>query len=168
MKKTKSTKNIKSAPALRDGAQYINSAGVKLPNADLIIEADASGAVTSCRDAVTGTEYVGGGGSDEKLYIFTRVSRAGTTAAVTNDYNYLTAKLCFYHDDLIPGALVYVYPETDYIITSITGLKSGNNIPFTSQSGTYTFNMPDESVEITQQYPTKLNLRSFSKAFRSI
>lgn len=40
---------------------YIDSAGVKLPNADLIIEADASGAVTSCRNAVTGEEYAGGG-----------------------------------------------------------------------------------------------------------
>ena len=41
---------------------YINSAGVKLPNADIIIEADADGTVTSCHDAVTDTEYVGGGG----------------------------------------------------------------------------------------------------------
>lgn len=41
---------------------YIDSAGVKLnKNADIIIEADASGSVTSCRDAVTGTEYAGGG-----------------------------------------------------------------------------------------------------------
>jgi hypothetical protein len=63
-KKTKSTKSIKSAPVLRNAEPYKNSAGVKLPNADLIIEAEASGTVTSCRDAVTGTEYVGGGGGD--------------------------------------------------------------------------------------------------------
>ena len=59
---TKKTKNVKNAPVLRNAEPYKNSAGVKLLNADLIIEADASGAVTSCRDAVTGTEYVGGGG----------------------------------------------------------------------------------------------------------
>ena len=66
-KKTKNAKNAKNAPVLRDAVPYKNSAGVKLPNADLIIEADASGAVTSCRDAVTGTEYIGGGGSDMVL-----------------------------------------------------------------------------------------------------
>lgn len=66
-KKNKSTKSIKSAPVLRDAQPYKNSAGVKLPNADLIIEADASGAVTSCRDAVTGTEYVGAGGDGVEI-----------------------------------------------------------------------------------------------------
>ena len=40
--------------------EYINSAGVKLPNADIIIEADAAGNVTSCRNAVTGVEYTDG------------------------------------------------------------------------------------------------------------
>lgn len=39
---------------------YINSAGVKLPNADIIIEANEAGTVISCRDVVTGEEYTGG------------------------------------------------------------------------------------------------------------
>ncbi len=37
--------------------EYINSAGVKLPNADIIIEADEAGTVTSCRNAATGEEF---------------------------------------------------------------------------------------------------------------
>lgn len=35
-----------------------NSAGVKLPNAELVIEADPDGTVTSCRDVLRGIEYV--------------------------------------------------------------------------------------------------------------
>ncbi len=42
----------------------VNSAGVNFgkPNEEFIIESDGSGALTSARNAVTGDEYVGGGG----------------------------------------------------------------------------------------------------------
>ena len=44
----------------------VNSAGVNFgkPNEDFIIESDGNGAITSARNAVTGDEYVGGGGGD--------------------------------------------------------------------------------------------------------
>lgn len=43
-----------------------NSAGVNFgkPNEEFIIESDGSGALTSARNAVTGDEYIGGGGGD--------------------------------------------------------------------------------------------------------
>lgn len=44
----------------------VNSAGINFgkPNEEFIIESDGNGALTSARNAVTGTEYVGGGGGD--------------------------------------------------------------------------------------------------------
>ena len=44
----------------------VNSAGVNFgrPNEEFIIESDGNGALTSARNAVTGAEYVGGGGGD--------------------------------------------------------------------------------------------------------
>lgn len=57
---------------------YTNSAGVKLNNnADIIIEADAAGNVTSCRNAITGTEYAGGAGTAECI-----VSNTGSAAII--------------------------------------------------------------------------------------
>ena len=38
---------------------YINSANVKFPKADLIIEEDGTGTVTSCYNRTNSTEYVG-------------------------------------------------------------------------------------------------------------
>lgn len=62
---------------------YIDSAGVKLnKNADLIIEADASGAVTSCRDAVTGTEYAGGSYRMAHVQVTNNSSNARSLTAV--------------------------------------------------------------------------------------
>lgn len=44
----------------------VNSAGVNFgrSNEEFIIESDGNGALTSARNAVTGDEYVGGGGGD--------------------------------------------------------------------------------------------------------
>lgn len=53
-------------------AEYTNSAGVKLPNADIIIEADEEGVVTSCRDVITNTEYVT---QDFKVSTFTLINQ---------------------------------------------------------------------------------------------
>ena len=71
---------------------YIDSAGVKLNNnADLIIEANASGAVTSCRDAVTGTEYVGGGGSDMVLSDLHVINNSSSDIQIQG-------AMCFYNE----------------------------------------------------------------------
>lgn len=58
----------------------INSAGVNFgrPNEEFIIESDGNGAITSARNAVTGDEYVGGGGG---------FSQYGKTLTITNGYN---------------------------------------------------------------------------------
>jgi len=81
---TKKTKNVKNAPVLRNAEPYKNSAGVKLPSADLIIEAEQSGTVTSCRDAVTGTEYVGGGGSGGGLPEYTEDDEGKVLTVMAN------------------------------------------------------------------------------------
>lgn len=46
----------------------VNSAGINFgrPNEEFIIESNGSGALTSARNAVTGDEYVGGGGNNHK------------------------------------------------------------------------------------------------------
>ena len=57
-----------------------NSAGVNFgkPNEEFIIESDGSGALTSARNAVTGTEYVGAGNFSQVI--------EGTLAAPFGDY----------------------------------------------------------------------------------
>ena len=62
---------------------YTNSAGVKLPNADIIIEADADGTVTSCHDAVTGAEYTG---SDYKIAHVQVKNNSSTARSLTAVY----------------------------------------------------------------------------------
>lgn len=48
-----------------------NSAGVNFgkPNEEFIIESDGSGALTSARNAVTGEEFIGGGGTYSTVHV---------------------------------------------------------------------------------------------------
>ena len=74
-------------------AEYTNSAGVKLPNADIIIEADEDGTVTSCKDVVTNTEYIN---QDFKVSTFTLINQKASGSAsfsfatITNGALYVT------------------------------------------------------------------------------
>ena len=57
-----------------------NSAGVKFnDNTELIIEADPTGEVTSCRNLINGVEYVGGGGFTTATVTVTHSSRAANS-----------------------------------------------------------------------------------------
>lgn len=81
---TKKMKNAKNAPALRNAEPYKNSAGVKLPEVDIVLEAEPSGEVTSCRDVVRNIEYVGSGSSLPEIQagdegkVLTVVDNSGT------------------------------------------------------------------------------------------
>ena len=94
----------------------------------------------------------GGGGGDEQLFIFCN-STAYLNAGATINNNSLSAKAVYYGAALVSGATVTFYTYGDYILTGVTGWKSGDTISFTTvQRGTYTFTMPSESVNCTIYY----------------
>jgi hypothetical protein len=104
---------------------YTDSAGVKLNrNADLIIEAEASGTVTSCRDAVTGTEYVGGGSSGDIVLSDLHIINNSNSDIQIN------GAMCFYNEYDDPqytsGYIYTVYSNSDEHINVVVyhGLAS--------------------------------------------
>lgn len=106
-----------------------------------------------CTDDIT-IDYTksGGGGGDEQLFIFCN-STAYLNAGATINNNFLSAKAAYYGAALVSGATVTFYTYGDYILTGVTGWKSGDAISFTTvQRGTYTFTMPSESVNCTIYY----------------
>lgn len=63
-----------------------NSAGIIFnENTDLIIEADPTGEVTSCRNVINGVEYVGGGGGESDLS-FAEVTITNNSSFATTIY----------------------------------------------------------------------------------
>ena len=94
---------------------------------------------------------ISGGSGDEQLFIFCNSIAYLSAGAIVN--NYLSAVAVYYGADLVSGVTVTFYTYGDYILTGVTGRKSGDIIPFTTvERGTYTFTMPSESVNCTLQY----------------
>lgn len=61
-----------------------DSAGVKFnENTELIIEADPTGEVTSCRNVINGVEYVGGGGEPQNLIFLSETEYDVSTTDTT-------------------------------------------------------------------------------------
>lgn len=94
---------------------------------------------------------IGGGGGGGHLYVFSEVTFLNTNAEVSNTY--MAPKSAYTDDALVSGATVKFYTYGDYILDTITGVDSGNTVPFSTISrGQYTFTMPDESVHCTLLY----------------
>lgn len=101
--------------------------------------------------SVVGT-YEGGGGGGEQLFILTQAPGYSDVNVEVNgaSINMYTA---FYGSTVVPGATIAFSTYGDYVLDSITGMKSGNPIPFTTvQRGRYTFTMPNESVNCVLYY----------------
>lgn len=92
-----------------------------------------------------------GGGGDETLYIFSDVGYLNVGAMVSNIY--LSTMSAFYGPGLVAGATVTIYTYGDYVLDTVSGMTSGESIPFTTVSrGNYTFTMPSESVRCLLNY----------------
>ena len=110
-----------------------NSAGVNFgkPNEEFIIESDGSGALTSARNAVTGDEYIGGGGGNG-------------------------AKITFIDGSVGAIAFISAFEGLDYSLISgeinPDGL-TGNSVDFFKSSGTFHVGIyPDAVDEIEGNY----------------
>ena len=90
-------------------------------------------------------------GGDETLYVFTDSGYLNASAMVNNGY--LNAQAVFYDPMLIAGATVTFRTYGDYVLDTVTGMTSGESVPFTTVSrGNYTFTMPSESVYCSLLY----------------
>ena len=99
----------------------VNSAGVNFgkPNEEFIIESDGNGAITSARNAVTGDEYVGGGGDFSTAQVTITNEGDGLLVALVDDDHISSA----YYDSGTITAVLYdgstfaeVYDESNSIV----------------------------------------------------
>lgn len=100
------------------------------------------------------TDETGGGGGGGDVYIFTVAPYANTEVWIGGiGGTYITPQVAFASPSIIPGTTVTFGTFGDYILDTVTGLTSGNTIPFVTVSrGTYTFTMPNESVYCSLYY----------------
>lgn len=103
-------------------------------------------------DDITLTDETGGGsGGGGQLYIFSDTTYLQEEAYLGNQA--MSVRAAFTSPDLVAGVTVTFYTWGDYILDTIEGVTSGNTYPFTTVTrGTYTFTMPNESVDCLLQY----------------
>lgn len=86
-----------------------------------------------------------GGGGGGMLCIFTMSPYANTDVVVGGQT--VMHNVAYYGARIVSGATINFRTYSDYILDTVTGMDSGNTIPFTTVSrGNYTFTMPSESV----------------------
>lgn len=91
----------------------------------------------------------GGGGG--QLYIFSDSTYLHEEAYLGNQA--MSSRAAFTDPNLAAGVTVMFYTWGDYILDTIEGVTSGNTYPFTTVTrGTYTFTMPNESVDCLLAY----------------
>lgn len=96
---------------------------------------------------VSAIEDIKSGGSDS-VYVFTEAPYSNTDVLVNNTM--IAPRIAY---QVSAGDTITFRTYSDYILDTVTGMTSGDTIPFNTVSrGTYTFTMPAESVECSLVY----------------